>query len=943
MRKIYSILLIACSMLISANIQAQNVAKIVGGDEYATVEEAFEAAATGETIQLIGAAAEVLQNEVIVINDGRVLTLDLNGKTLTYGKADAAKTAANPQNFVLTKGDLTIKNGTVKNETPVRAAKDFKNENGKQIIVCYMSGDNVSTTTNFSKLTVAADAMLYTEKGKSAISIDQSNAGGLSGYGVNPTAACAFGTVVDVYGTVYGDKYGIQISGNLAGYDANDPGAPFIHIHSGALAYANPNATTGCGVYMGGVGVCIVEGTVHGATGLYVKSGKVDVINGTIYSDATSYTKAKPTNSGADAAGSAIVVESNKGYDGHHDVTISGDSKITGKGGYGIEETVTNSDTTKVTSIKFVGGTIESGNQGAIVVDKGTISSTDETGEKRFTVVGGNTGSEIKVNDSGNVKDTTITAFTPNNDTENNYVTSTVTVGDKEVIVVTKVEKTEVIDQDDNNSVVGAAENTSVVWKNSTTTSETLTANKSLHYLEINQNYNQTLTIPEGKKLTVQRVVMGNKAKIVVEAGAKLIVTGEQGIVAPSTSNIELQANADAQATFVISPAVTSNRQPYASVQFVSKCYFDGSHDVWHRFAAPIEITGAPQKSVAVSTYAQYINDASNPAVWEDINAWTDIKPFMAASLTNSSTTPGVVYTFKGKLMGNVTDSLKRKASTWNYYGNSFMAPMGVQALLDTLPAQNVDGTIYYWDMNEVKFLPMNAGMLLFDEGITELSAMQFFVLRNKAQEKGALNIDYANSIYNYNVNGGSGAPQRIAANNVNRVRINVTAENGASDVVYVLGGNQYSAEYEDGYDAEKLMNEGLNLYVQGDMNYAMLATDEILGTTISMKANEAINYTMTFGKVNGEYALRDNMTGKTIAIVEGATYNFSAQPNEVAENRFEIVNRDAVTTDINTIVGDTNDSKAVYTVLGQYVGETANWNMLPAGIYVVDGVKVVK
>ena len=293
--------------------------------------------------------------------------------------------------------------------------------------------------------------------------------------------------------------------------------------------------------------------------------------------------------------------------------------------------------------------------------------------------------------------------------------------------------------------------------------------------------------------------------------------------------------------------------------------------------------------------------------------------------------------------MGNVTDSLKRQASTWNYYGNSFMAPMGVQALLDTLPAQNVDGTSYYWDMNEVKFLPMNAGMLLFDEGITELSAMQFFVLRNKAQEKGALNIDYANSIYNYNVNGGSGAPQRIAANNVNRVRINVTAENGASDVVYVLGGNQYSAEYEDGYDAEKLMNEGLNLYVQGDMNYAMLATDEILGTTISMKGNEAINYTMTFGKVNGEYALRDNMTGKTIAIVEGATYNFSAQPNEVAENRFEIVNRDAVTTDINTIVGDTNDSKAVYTVLGQYVGETANWNMLPAGIYVVDGVKVVK
>jgi hypothetical protein len=29
--------------------------------------------------------------------------------------------------------------------------------------------------------------------------------------------------------------------------------------------------------------------------------------------------------------------------------------------------------------------------------------------------------------------------------------------------------------------------------------------------------------------------------------------------------------------------------------------------------------------------------------------------------------------------------------------------------------------------------------------------------------------------------------------------------------------------------------------------------------------------------------------------------------------------------------------------VVGQYVGETENWNQLPAGIYVVDGIKIVK
>ena len=35
--------------------------------------------------------------------------------------------------------------------------------------------------------------------------------------------------------------------------------------------------------------------------------------------------------------------------------------------------------------------------------------------------------------------------------------------------------------------------------------------------------------------------------------------------------------------------------------------------------------------------------------------------------------------------------------------------------------------------------------------------------------------------------------------------------------------------------------------------------------------------------------------------------------------------------------------AKGIYTITGQYVGEMNVWNTLPAGIYVVNGEKLVK
>jgi len=99
----------------------------------------------------------------------------------------------------------------------------------------------------------------------------------------------------------------------------------------------------------------------------------------------------------------------------------------------------------------------------------------------------------------------------------------------------------------------------------------------------------------------------------------------------------------------------------------------------------------------------------------------------------------------------------------------------------------------------------------------------------------------------------------------------------------------------------------------------------------------------LTFSNVSGkEYAIKDMQTGIVTAMEEGNSYEFVASANSTINNRFQIVGRQNVTTSIDETTIQTK-AQGVYTILGQYVGDINMWNTLPSGVYVVDGVKVVK
>jgi hypothetical protein len=224
-----------------------------------------------------------------------------------------------------------------------------------------------------------------------------------------------------------------------------------------------------------------------------------------------------------------------------------------------------------------------------------------------------------------------------------------------------------------------------------------------------------------------------------------------------------------------------------------------------------------------------------------------------------------------------------------------------------------------------------------------DVEPMQAFIVKNLGAAD-QLQINYQSMIWEpFTTSLGASAPaRRKASADITTARVEVANAEGAYDYVTLLSDAQFSAEYENGYDAEHVMNNNLDLYTVGVQNLATMATDNLDNTVLGLACAEAGEYTITFSHINGDnLTLMDRVTGARIEMVEGNTYNFTAEAGEA--NRFEIVASAKLPTAIDNTEAVKSTKGAVYTITGQYVGSVENWNVLPAGVYVVDGVKCVK
>lgn len=744
----------------------------------------------------------------------------------------------------------------------------------------------------------------------------------------------ANGAVIDVKNGayVYGKKYGIQVTGSINDENAN--ALPYLHVENGAVVEGG-NDVKNVGVYAAGYAIYKIEGTVTGATGVYAKGGQVTIDGATISSNADSYSEAvykdgKHT-SGTEASGSAVIIEGSNGsaYTGG-EILVTGETTLESTYGYAVEGLNFNPEgDTKITGITIESGTINGGNEGVLNLSVDVAEDVKQEG----TITGGTYNGDVTVylgDNTGIITQTT--------DAEGNTIWA-VTEGDPNDFV---------------NSLIGASE-TDLVKQS---TDVELNADVKVQYLAVQSN--AVITIPDTYTLTAGEIVMSPTSKIIVEAGGSLVINGAQGIIANQATNIEIQTSETKSGKLLIHPSVSSNRRPYATVQFNSRAYRDNVKLAqWQRFVLPV-YSMKVEDITNNWTEAEYGKSGSQASFVTPIYEWNtqwdridnianyEMHAFKGYDMTNNSATPGVTYTFVGATLGNTDNELSLTGNGWYFFGNSYTAPANTVTLLQGINDDKISKTVYLWDDNQHVYYQISLddiGSVFADQIPNEIPAMHTFIF-NQIQAGSVTNeLNYAELVWNSYANP---APARISAsdNGINTMRISVTDINGQYDYVNVREADSYTDEFDNGSDANKFMNAGhINLYAETEIgSLASVASNNISGMLLSLQTTEGTDYMITFSCVSDEnYALRDNVTGSMVAISNGNTYCFSAEANHTIEGRFEIVGRQEMPTAVETVDATSVEEAGIYTITGQYVGTTEKWFSLPAGIYIVNGQKVVK
>lgn len=480
------------------------------------------------------------------------------------------------------------------------------------------------------------------------------------------------------------------------------------------------------------------------------------------------------------------------------------------------------------------------------------------------------------------------------------------------------------------------------------------------NYVEVSNN--ATLTLPEGKTLEVTNGLdVTDGATLDVAAGSTLIV-GEGGVTFENTNSIVIESNENGSASFLLSPEVVVNTTPNLTVKMTvkGKGYKNesaGKTYYWHRFAAPVVMAEEWSKAPNYGTWLYGWDYNANG--WTELSSSKDMVPFQGYTLSPEheivNENEEIVYSFKGQLAGNQPMTLNFNARGFNFFGNSYTGYISVLTLVDQLMAnENIDGTVYVWKNDgqgyqSVSLKDLEENPTHYEDWEKEIAPMQTFILRQvNTGDAVSTKLDYATSVWGNprysSVTSASPAPARRTSEEADPfVRVMITAANGQNSQMSFAENADRSDDFEKGYDALVYMNENtINVYstLEGQ-DYANVATNNLEGKTITLQTNGEVAYTMSFPIVDGEkYAIRDNVTGNVIAIEEGATYEFAAQPNSTVEGRFEIVSRAQMPTAIENTEVNAN-VKGIYTIMGQYMGE--DFSVLPAGVYVINGVKIVK
>ena len=448
-------------------------------------------------------------------------------------------------------------------------------------------------------------------------------------------------------------------------------------------------------------------------------------------------------------------------------------------------------------------------------------------------------------------------------------------------------------------------------------------------------------------KVNTGRDEHGNpvNGKLIIEPTGGLTIAGMVATVhdtryaSPITISAEdllIKANASHNGAFVYGNKESDVR---ATVQYYSRgenANVSGEKPVWQYMGIPFQSGQTAIQMYYAAWMCRWAKGSTDDigGLWQWVENEDVLLPFEGYCITQKDKK---TYQFAGKLNPPITTTVEldnRDDDGYAFVANSWTAPIKIDKMEDAdfINAEKSiyiyhTGTYAQWDIykgtvintkesssfinpGQYAVIPIHSAPYIGVDFV--IPSMQGFFVRVLDKSKEAnIKLVYNRTVYDATYFKTSTqpmrAPRRLPTEEPEVMQLIVSGEN-YGDRVYLLARNDFSEEFEDGWDGRKIDGDEAApklAVVKEEGEMAVAAVGELEGRELSFRAGSETEYTFCFNYEGETIYLYDRLADQAVEIKTGNTYSFTAE-NKTPAKRFIITkNPPRIPTDIeNTTSG---------------------------------------
>lgn len=404
---------------------------------------------------------------------------------------------------------------------------------------------------------------------------------------------------------------------------------------------------------------------------------------------------------------------------------------------------------------------------------------------------------------------------------------------------------------------------------------------------------------------------------LTIGAGYGLVVAESITENGGSTSSSSLSIGAGGALVW----GTSSSTPGSATVGFLNSSYGEGGDDTSINQYIGTPFTGGSTSDYGSAWTYNIAYDGSGNPYWNEYSG--SMSPFIGYNLISKEGT-GVI-SLSGTLVSNTDQSITLSHGVENVLANSWIAPIRIGALQST-DFGGATASIYIFTATSPKALEKESGLFgnydTYSVGPSSeeiIPSMQSFSVLGT----GTLSLDYSKIVYDPAVEGlvteACRAPRRVNSKRAEMVplRIHVRGTNGWSDELKMYLHEDFSTDYENGWDAPKMygFEEAPSLYAmnnEGEMAISCVPTAD--NQFVCFHAGTDDNeYTMTFVyDGDEELYLKDMKLNIDTQINSENSYHFAATTSD-SDMRFIIHRAPAVVTGMEEVNTNGNVQKIMH------------------------------